>query len=374
MSVNKRQWLLDFLDGKPTDRIPVAPFIHLNFVQEFFNSNDIDPIEDTIKVYDHFGFDIILRTCNVGYYLSEAVCDSENWKVTEFREESGSGWIDVTIIKTPEKELKQCKKFSQITNNEVVEAIVECYIKDEDDFEQFIKFQPPVPEYDCSIVKKARELLGDKGLAAPWAQGAFNSVAFYRKLDDLLMDPYINPDFYNKMITHFSSRMLILIKQLADAGADIICCGGNIGNGSMAGPAFFKDHILPYEIDFFKKIKEIGLYSLYHNCGDADLLLDMYSQIGMDIYESLTAPPYGDTLLKNAFERLDESIILCGNIDQIKFLRTATPEEIKKEVENVLSSAAARGRFILGTTDYFSEGTPHENIMAMAKAAKDFKI
>lgn len=174
------------------------------------------------------------------------------------------------------------------------------------------------------------------------------------------------------MITYFSDRMYDAIKQFKDAGADIVCCGGNVGNGTMVGPVFFKEYILPFEIEFTRKVKELGLYYLYHNCGDASSLLDLYSQIKMNIYESLTPPPYGDTLLEEALLKIDKSITLCGNIDQIDFLIKASPEEIRQEVKNVLMLAKRRGNFILGTTDYFCEGTPHENIKAFAEAGMEF--
>lgn len=364
--------LIKLLNGEKVDRVPVAPFIFNNFINEFYKSSSVDSVEKGIEVYKHFGFDIILRTCNVWDYLSEAACDSKNWQVGEVKEDEGKEWTITTIIKTLEKELTQKKRYNRATENEVLEAVVEYYIKDEDDFEQFIKYQPPVPEYDCSIIKKARELLGDDGLAAPWAQGAFNSVSFYRKLDDLIVDPYINPDFYKKMILYFSGRMFETIKQFADAGADIICCGGNVGNATMVGPKFFREYILPYEIEFTKKVKDLGVFYLYHNCGDAALLLDYYSQIKMNIYESLTALPYGDTRLEDALLKIDKSITLCGNIDQIDFLKKAPADEIRQEVKRVLELAKKRGNFIFATSDYFSEGTPYENIRALAEAGIEY--
>ena len=367
-----RERLIRVLNGEKTDRVPVSPFIFTNFINEFFGSSNADPVEKGIEVYEHFGFDIILRTCNVWDYLSEASCDSRNWQVSEVREDEGREWTVVTTVKTPEKTLRQRKRYSQVTENEAVEAVVEYYIKDEDDFEQFLKYQPPVPKFDCSIIGKARELLGDKGLAAPWAQGAFNSVSFFRKLDDLIVDPYENSEFYHRMITYFSARMLDTIKQFAEAGADIVCCGGNVGNSTMVGPVFFNRHILPYEIEFTRKVKELGVYYLYHNCGDASMLLDCYSDIKMNIYESLTPPPYGDTRLEDALYKIDRSITLCGNIDQIDFLRKAAPVEIREEVRRVLDAVKKRGNFILATTDYFSEGTPHENIRAFAQAGVEF--
>lgn len=367
-----RERIIKVLKGEAVDRVPVAPFIFNNFINEFYQSSVTDPVEKGIEVYEHFGFDIILRTCNVWDYLSETACDSKNWKVREFKEDEGNEWSVVTVIQTPEKELTQKKRYSRATEYEVVEAVVEYYIKNEDDFAQFIKYQPPVPQYDCSIIKKARELLGDKGLTAPWGQGAFNSASFYRKLDDLLVDPYFNINFYSKTVTYFADRMLKTIGQFVNAGADIVCCGGNVGNSTMTGPLHFQKYILPYEISFAKKVKELGAYYLYHNCGDAALLLDQYSNIHMDIYESLTAPPYGDTVLEEALSKIDRSITLCGNIDQIEFLRKATPAEVRLEVKRVLELAKKRGNFILGTSDYFSEGTPYENISTMADSALEY--
>lgn len=372
--MNGRQFLLDALNRKKVARVPVAPFIFNNFINEFYKSPNTDGIEKGIEVYEYFGFDIILRTCNAPEYKSEVLCDSKSWQVNELVEGDEKQWTVITTIKTPEKELTQKKRYNRVTENEVVEAVVEYYIKDEDDFEQFVKYQPSKPRLDCSIVKRARELLGTKGLAAPWAQGAFNSVSLYRKLDDLLLDAYVNPELYHRMISYFSARMLDFISQFAEAGADIVCCGGNIGNATMVGPRFFKEYILPYEISFAKKVKDMGIFYLYHNCGDAGALLDYYSDIKMDIYESLTPPPYGDTILEDALSKIDKNIILCGNIDQIDFLKNASPAEIRKEVRRVLDIVKKRGNFILATTDFFSEGTPYENIAAFAEAAHEYGV
>ena len=370
--MKSRELLIRTINGEKVDRVAVAPFIYNNFIHEFYKSNEVDTVEKGIEVYKHFGFDIILRTCNVFDYLSETACDSKNWRVTEQKKEEGRQWSVTTTIRTPERELTQVKRYSKATEYETVEAVVEYYIKDEEDFLQFVKYQPPVPKYDCSVIAKARELLGEDGLAAPWAQGAFNSVSFYRKLDDLIVDPFIDPDFYREMMNYFSGRMFETIKQFAAAGADIICCGGNVGNATMVGPVFFKEYVLPYEIEFTKKVKALGVYYLYHNCGDAALLLDYYPQIQMNIYETLTASPYGDTILEDALRKIDRNITLSGNIDQIEFLKTASEEEVRQKVRNVLESAKTRGNFILAATDYFSEGTPYANIHAFAKAGMEF--
>ena len=113
----------------------------------------------------------------------------------------------------------------------------------------------------------------------------------------------------------------------------------------------------------------MGLYHVYHNCGDAKKLLPLYSGIGMNMYESLTPPPYGDTDLETALNVFNPDIILSGNIDQIHLLRYGSNEEIEEAVRKTLELAKKRGRFILATTDYFNENTPADKVAVFAEAA-----
>jgi uroporphyrinogen decarboxylase len=72
----------------------------------------------------------------------------------------------------------------------------------------------------------------------------------------------------------------------------------------------------------------------------------------MDIYESRTPAPFGDTGL------IFSDIALMGGIDQIDFLRKAPPEAVSWRVAELAEIASKHGRFILGTSDYISEATP----------------
>lgn len=377
-----RERFMKLLNGEKIDRIPVAPFIFYNLIDEFYSRAEthsldrgtgaVDYVEKGIELYDYFGFDIILRTANIFEYLRESPDKDGNWKVTEKREGSDADWAVKTEIKTPEKKLSQVKKYHKASAYEVVEAVTEYFIKDENDFEQFVKYQPPLPDYATEHITKARRLLGERGLVAPWAQGAFNSASFYRDVASLLMDAYTEPDFYKRQIEYFSGRMFELIRQMAYAGADIVCCGGNVANGTTAGPVFFDENVLPYETRFTAKVKELGVFYLYHNCGDAKSLYSLYSSMGMNIFETLTAPPAADNDLNLAFETFDSRIILSGGIDQINFLIRATPAEVRKKVKEILLLAKTYGNFILAASDYFSEGTPYDNLKAFAEAGKEF--
>jgi uroporphyrinogen decarboxylase len=366
-----RQRLLKVFGQQEIDRVPVAPFIHTNFVNEFCKGDEVDIISKTIEIYEHFGLDIIHRNCTPVY--DDIDLKGPDWKVEKQVTNEGRNRTTVTSINTPAGNLQEKFKLVWISDYDAEASAVEYYIKTPDDFDILHRYQPPVAKFDTSCIKRAKELLDDKGITAPWVQGAFNHAAFfYRRLDDLLMDAMTNPVFYHRMMEYFLQRNKQMISQLIDAGVDALSFGANIASGKLISLDFFREFVLPYEKRLIDFIKSRGVYVQYHNCGFAMKLFPAYTQMGMDVYESLTPPPFGDTILEHALEIMPRSITLSGNIDQIEFLKTATPELIRARVQDVLKKAKKRGSFILSTTDYFAENTPHENILAFAEAGMKY--
>jgi len=133
------------------------------------------------------------------------------------------------------------------------------------------------------------------------------------------------------------------------------------------GPDYFRRNVREYETQLIDALHSFGGRAIYHNCGRAARLLPLLREIGMDIYESLTPPPFGDTDPVEAAKNMD-GIALMGGIDQIELLRKATPAIVQQRVAELAAIAARHGRFILGTSDYLNESTPIENLYAMRAA------
>ncbi len=365
-----RERLWNVIRHRPVDRVSVAPFIHVNFIQAFFQDKTADLIGKTIEVYDHFGFDIIHRNCTPA--RDHIGPTAPNWRVEKSTERHGSNEITTTVVHTPAGILREVSQVSHVSEYDAEVSATEYLIKSERDFEIMAEFQPPPPALDVSPIRAARRALGDKGLTAPWLQGAFNEVAYYyRRLDDLLLDPIERPEFYRRMMDYFLDRNLQLADQYIAAGTDLLSVGGNIASGKVVGAAYFREHILPYEKKLIEHAQGRGVPVIYHNCGRARGLFSCYRELGMDVYESLTAPPYGDTVLEEAFAALAPDIVLHGGIDQIDFLMKADPREVRERVQSVLEAVNNKGPFILGTSDYLHEQTPHENIAALAEATRN---
>ncbi len=375
--MRSRERILSVFEGRRPDRVPVSPFIWVNFVNAFcgtrltLDDGEID--ERLFGVYRSLGFDTMLRTCKPAGMYSLGSQDSKSWAVSEREERTGERQRRVvTTIRTPERELRQVKEYKRITDFDEISAETEWFIKDEEDFRQFVKYQPPVAAVDDGRIRRAKELLGEDGVTAPWVPSVFNTVSRLRRLDDLLADAYDEPDFYDEMMRWFCERQIAQGRLLAAAGADIVTYEGTSANGSLAGPSIFREYVLPSEQKAIAAIRGAGAYVLYHNCGDVNSLYEVYNELGISALETLTPPPYGDADIRRAVSVLKPDIALLGNIDQIDFLMTAQPEEIRERVRSLLEAVKERGRFILATSDYLTENTPVCNLAALRDACVEF--
>jgi uroporphyrinogen decarboxylase len=370
-NISNRERLLRVFHQQEVDRVPVSPFIHINYVKEFFNSHDVDWVEKTPEVYHHFGFDIIHRNCSIVY--NPFGLESKDWKISTTRERDGRDETTTTAIETPRGELRWRRALRWVCEFDVENSLLEYPIKSPSDFELFESFQSEVEEPDVADIGKAKEAVADDGVIAPWIQGAFNLVAlYYRKLDELLMDPVLEPLFYERMMKYFLGRYKKYVQKLIDAGVDLLSYGANVANGKLVGADFYEKYVWPYEKDLIVFIQDQGVAVLFHNCGYARNLLPLYSTLDLRAYESLAPPPYGDTLLEEAVEIMRPGTTLVGGIDQLDLMRTGSVHEIERTVKNVLETVRGKRHFILGTTDYLNENTPNANIRALAEAGRRY--
>lgn len=377
--MNGRQLLIATLRGERTDRMPVSPFIAHNNVYEMFRYKpeidsflcppDFDLAEKFVAYHDFFGFDVLFTLGGVWdrYIPSSA----ENWEVTVTREGGRDKQHRVTTVRTPGGELRQEMNFNRSSTYLVVLAVEKYLIETRRDFEIFSKYVPPAEFLDCDLMRRARKSVGDKGLVNLCTHGAFNTLAQFRKLEDVMMDPLTDEGFYREMIEFFLKWQMTLLREVIQAGSDSIEIGGNMATSGV-GPGFFQRYVMDYENQLAREIHAAGAYVVYHNCGDAQKIMHLYNDMDINVWGYLTGPPFGNVILDDALRIIRPSMTLRGNIDQVEFLRSATPDQVKQRVREVVERVKGRGNWILSTTDFPFDGQPYENMHALAEAGREY--
>ena len=378
--MTSRERLLKTFKREKTDRVPVAPFLYFNSVYEmfkykpridnFFDPEDFDPIQKFIEYCDYFGFDVLhyLGSAWNAYILDKP---GENWDVQVTLEGSGDERRRIITIRTPGGELRQTEDFRRSSTYLIVSAIGEHLIKTKKDFDLIARYAPPPDNVDCHWTMRARAAIGTRGLVVAGAHGAFNVLNQFRKLDDVMMDALLDEGFYRAMMEFFLGWLVTHVQKEVPAGADVVEFSGNMATSGV-GPQFFEKYVLDYENRLAKATHAAGAFVIYHNCGDAAKIMHLYNRLDIDVWGYLTPPPYGDVDLDEALRVIRPDMVLRGNVDQVEFMRKATPEEVRERVKQVMLKVKPRGNWILSTTDYIFDGTPYANIQAFADAGHEF--
>jgi uroporphyrinogen decarboxylase len=389
--MNGRERLSRTLRGERADRVPIAPFTYYNAIYEMFDHvPDIDTYFDPpgfdvigkfVEYCDHFGFDVLHTLGSVWDYRTARSTQAERtmlqpqdgWDVAVSDEPHGDGMRRTVVFRTPGGTLRLVEVYQRTSKYLIVCSPEEYLVKSAADFDLLQRYMPRADALDCSLVTRARASTGDRGLVASCTNGAFNLAATFRSVEELMTDPVVDEGFYRSMMEFFTADAIGRNRRLIESGADVIEVAANLA-GSSVGPSFFRNYVMEYESQVIDAIHQAGAPMIYHNCGTASRVMHLYNEMAIDCLGYLVPPPFGDVDLDEALRVLRPGMALRGNIDQVEFLMTATPAQVRERVRELLEKAMPRGNLILSTTDFCFDGTPYENLEAMSAAGHDFGV
>jgi len=150
---------------------------------------------------------------------------------------------------------------------------------------------------------------------------------------------------------------------------EVIGLQGHIANARSVSPSYFMSYVYPYEKRLIDAIHAQGAFTIYHNCGFARTLWPCYRDLGMTVWETVAAAPQGDNDLAAAKHELGDRICLSGNLDQLHFLKTATPEAVAAATREIMRIGKPGGRYLFAASDFLEKNTPIENVKTMLETA-----
>ncbi|MCX6383258.1 MAG: hypothetical protein NTV16_02055 [Actinobacteria bacterium] len=386
--MKSRERILRTINGDKTDRVPVSLFIHDegNFLSQVYNNLNVsDPLDCKFKLIDlqkNLGADIHLRMLHgmtpswISYGGLNTDTQNENWEVISEESKRGNSLVKKYIIKTPKKELTQEFSISGVAPGTLNYACTKKPVKNIEDLEVIIEFEPPMdkgyPEKIKKIVEKVNFYLTDDGVTSIWAPGgSFNAASNLIDLDMLYSIFLTDEPFFEKLINFCMKRTFPFIEAISCSGVDIINFGGNVPGGFL-GKKMYDKYVLPFEKKYIEFAKNFGVKTLYHNCGQASELVESYKELGSDIVEPFSPPPLGNSDLKEIKDRSEGKFTIIGNIDQINVIKNGSVDLVKEITKKTVQTGKKNGKFILQTTDYLEYGTPIENVEAYIKTGIEF--
>ena len=376
--MTSRERLLTTLRGGIPDRVPVAPFVQEEYLSFYYpGKKSVDRVIDATELANELDFDLMakhrglepphwFRRSRPGWELRHSSCVSHGMEHRRLE------------IVTPKRVFVKEEARPYVGAGSAGGAFMPTrhLLSDRTEIESFFEMAPPLADEDRrdmnETVSTWKTILGERGVLAPWGfAGVFNFAAELIGMENLYMAPYDDESLYTFMMGRIADAACEYNQALVEAGADCIGIQGHMAGGRTTGADFFRKFVQPYEKRLLEAIHAAGGFSVYHNCGFARALYENYRELGMSVWETVSEPPRGDNRLAEAKTILGDRICLLGNLDQVDFLKTATPAEVDARTRETLRLGKPGGRYIFSTSDYLEIGTPRENVVAMIEAARD---
>ncbi len=218
----------------------------------------------------------------------------------------------------------------------------------------------------------------DRALLVGVGCNLFEWGTFLRRIDNFLMDLYIDPDNVHKLLDKLLEMHLDFLSKICEAVGDlvdVIKFGDDLGTNT--GP------FMPAEIynEFFKPRHKImcdyvkahsSAHTMLHCCGGIYELIPELIEAGFEILNpiQLNAVDMEPERLKKEFGR--ELTFWGGGVNTQSVLNLATPEQVKTHVKHNLEVFSKDGGFIFNTVHNIMPDVPPQNIIAMFEAVQEF--
>jgi uroporphyrinogen decarboxylase len=201
----------------------------------------------------------------------------------------------------------------------------------------------------------------------------FTRPSILRGMENILVDMVERPEMAHYVIgkfTDFYCQDLIRALEATHGGFQVYCEWSDYG--TQAGLLMSRRMWWEFAGPYLKKLVDIchsaGIKFMLHSCGAVRELIPDFIAIGVDILDPIQVMAVGmePAGLKRDF---GDRIAFHGGLDTQRTLPFGSPEDVRAEVEDRVTTLGAEGGYIIAPTHNIQPDTPAENILAMYEPA-----
>jgi uroporphyrinogen-III decarboxylase len=197
------------------------------------------------------------------------------------------------------------------------------------------------------------------------AMGFENAIVFFMDDNDTLLEAYREK---------YTAHKIALLREAAEnTGFESFFIGCNFSCNSLLGPELWRKWDKPYLKAVTAEAHRLGKLVHCHNHGKVMATVPDLAEIGFDCvcpFERLPGDINGLADLRTVRRALDDKVTFNGNVSTITALINGSPDDVRREVQEIKEAFAGTPRLIIGTGDQVGGETPEENILAMIEEGR----
>lgn len=337
--LSPKQRLLNFLTGKPLDRILCMPIVTANTAHligkttKDFQLDGKVMAESHIAGFNRFNYDFIYLFTNCSF-----IAEAMGAPLVYLEDEPAN--CEDPIIKSKE---------------------------DLDKIKVAEKNDGKLPVYYEAVDILNKEI-GDKVFISVCFSGPVSTAATLRGTEDFARDAYADKEMCHKLLRMATDSCKNFMREVISKGAIPVILEP-VASGSIFSPKMFKEFAFPYNKELVDFAHELKSAVALHICGKTHKIVDQMTDTGADIISVDKCD------LDIAREKVGGRAVILGNIDpanELLFGPAERIEEVCKEAIDVMKGYTPG--FILATGCETSNKVPFENIQVMMDVARSHGI
>ena len=228
-----------------------------------------------------------------------------------------------------------------------------------EDFPAFDGFLEHVDSYADYLKDKPTGLL-------VYVHGPIDTTYLSMGYTEFFMSVKTDPGLVEAIMDRFTEYHLDLIRELVKRPVDVIQIVDDIAmkNGTFIDPKQQRALWLPRMKQLIQPILDAGIPLQFHSDGLVDFFMDDIIEMGFQAINPID-PTCNDIV--EVKRRWGDRITLMGNMDIAGTLAFGTPDQVRKEMRDLLEVMMPGGRYIAMSGSSISDGVVPENYDAMVK-------
>jgi len=375
-SYTPKERMLNAYKGVFSDRYPVAPEFWFYYPAKLLKVDMItferelpfwQCMQKVFKYFNCEGWAIVMP-----HYSNPEVDEKEQFiKLEEGRYESR---VEVT---TKYGKIHWRRLFSKEEPSWIIERPIKNLEKDWKVYKLYS--MPPVEFADYTEVERALKLVGDDYLLEVCIGDPFFDYAATPREGGFIQaiwDFNEYEAFFLNLKAQYEDWMCQKVEDICKkTSAESLFLGCQWSCNSLEGPKMWKKWDKPLIGKLVKIVHKYNKLLHVHFHGKCMETLQDLTELGIDCVCPFERPPGGDvTNLKNVRHILNGRVTMNGNVHTVETLIRGTPQDVRREIAEIIEAFKGEPRLIIGTGDQVGKETPEENIWAMIKTAKTMKV
>jgi uroporphyrinogen-III decarboxylase len=194
----------------------------------------------------------------------------------------------------------------------------------------------------------------------------------FRGLERAMFDLIENPELVHTVMEKGVQTAIARGKYWLDMGIEILRLNDSAGNMTIMSPAHWREFIYPHIKTVCDELHNYNKNAIVycHICGNVLPIADDLVNAGFDCIAPLD--PLGGFSVADIRAKVGQSVSLMGGVNTISLLQN-TPNQIEQEATECIKQSGGNG-FILGSGCVVPRDCPIENISALVKSSKKYKL